>query len=404
MRNLEAFIFSRLSRRSLLKQSLGAAMGFSLASQLVTGGKTQSRAVSNLANLGPLQEPDENNVRLPEGFRSRIVAVTGEKVANTSYDWHSAPDGGATFATEDGGWIYVCNSEVPDGKGKVSSLRFNAEGEIIDAYSICEGTSRNCAGGPTTWGTYLSCEEYPSGMVWECDPLGENEAVPWPALGVFSHEAVTLDYDKNHLYLTEDRDDGGLYRFLPHRVNAEGYPELSEGALQVAIVDNKNYVSWHELDDPLAREISTRNQIENMTQFRGGEGIWYQDERVYFATKGDDRVWSYHTDSNRLELLYDAKRLDNPALTGVDNITMLPVGDEVLVAEDGGNMGIVALTQEGEAIRIIELAEHSKSEVTGVAFSPDQKRIYFNSQRGSNANPGMGITFEVTGPFVHDLD
>ncbi|NIQ12838.1 MAG: hypothetical protein GTO02_00030, partial [Candidatus Dadabacteria bacterium] len=58
----------------------------------------------------PLGDPDENGVRLPEGFSSRIVARSSEPVFN--YTWHAAPDGGATFATEEGGWIYVSNSEM----------------------------------------------------------------------------------------------------------------------------------------------------------------------------------------------------------------------------------------------------------------------------------------------------
>ena len=34
--------------------------------------------VSNLANLGPLLEPDENGLRLPAGFTSRVVARAAE--------------------------------------------------------------------------------------------------------------------------------------------------------------------------------------------------------------------------------------------------------------------------------------------------------------------------------------
>ena len=68
--------------------------------------------MSNLANLGPLQDPDENGLRLPEGFTSRIIARSGVAVADTGYVWHNAPDGGTVFTTDDGGGLYVPNSET----------------------------------------------------------------------------------------------------------------------------------------------------------------------------------------------------------------------------------------------------------------------------------------------------
>ena len=105
-----------------------------------------------LTNLGALQGADDNGLQLPEGFTSRVIAQTGQKVGSTDFDWVRAPDGGAVFDTDDGGWIYVSNAESGS-QGGVGAIRFDSSGNITDAYSICTGTRRNCAGGTTPWGT-----------------------------------------------------------------------------------------------------------------------------------------------------------------------------------------------------------------------------------------------------------
>ncbi|MFW5920399.1 MAG: alkaline phosphatase PhoX [Polyangiales bacterium] len=351
---------------------------------------------SLIADIGPLGDPDENGVRLPEGFTSRVIARGGEVVPGSGYEWHLAADGGAVFATEDGGWIYACNSEVPL-IGGVGAVRFDSSGNIVDAYPMLRETHVNCAGGKTPWHTWLSCEEVANGRVFECDPWGEGAPVVRLALGVFKHEAAAVDPDEGHVYLTEDEGDGCFYRFVPERMNARGNPDLTSGTLQVAVVDGSGGVTWQDVPDPRYEgDTPTRDQVADATRFDGGEGIWYHDRRVYFSTKGTDRIWELDIDAGRIETIYDAATSPDPILTGVDNVTVSCCGD-VLVAEDGGDMQVVAILPSGDLEPLLQVVGQDSSEITGPAFDPSGTRLYFSSQRGGDG--GGGITYEIQGPF-----
>jgi uncharacterized protein len=361
------------------------------------------RPRSNLGNLGPLLGPDPNGVRLPAGFTSRVVARSGRPpVPGAAFLWHRAPDGGATYSVSGGGWIYVSNSEMEPGAGGAGALRFDAAGTVVAAYPILTGTARNCAGGKLSGDRWLSCEENgDGGRVYECDVSGVGPAVARPALGRFNHEGVALDTVENVLYLTEDRPDGGLYRFRPATRTTQGYPDLSAGTLEVAEVirgGTLGSVAWHALPDPDGARTPTRYQVPAMTPFNGGEGIGYHDGTVYFATKGDNRVWAYKVATAMLVVLYDDDTSSSPILTGVDNVECSSDGD-VLVAEDGGDLQIVAITAAGLVVPLLQLVGHDLSEVTGPAFSPDQRRLYFSSQRGTTGSSSDGMTFEIMGPF-----
>ncbi len=187
------------------------------------------------------------------------------------------------------------------------------------------------------------------------------------------------------VYLTEDEPNGGLYRFTP-----AAWPDLSAGTLHV-LTEAGGALGWAVVDAD-GSPTATRSQVATMKVFNGGEGAWYDSGRLYFTTKGDNRVWSYDPVANALTIIYDDNTSPTPVLTGVDNVTVSRSGD-VFVAEDGGNMELCILSPEGDVAAFARLTGVSGSEITGPAFSPDGTRLYCRR----SAAPGR--TYEITGPF-----
>ncbi|GAA0935149.1 alkaline phosphatase PhoX [Actinocorallia libanotica] len=383
-----------VGRRNFLRATVVGAGATAFA-----GGLWQSAfagpAQPGAGPYGPLGSVDANGLRLPQGFSSRVVARSMKKVADTGYVWHAAPDGGACFPDGDG-WIYVSNSEVPL-VGGASAVRFAADGTITGAYRTLNMTQINCAGGATPWGTWLSCEEYDYGCVYETDPYGKNAAKKRPALGRFKHEAAACDPVRKAVYLTEDRSDGCFYRFLP-----QVWGDLSAGELQVLVGSGPGKVGWEKVPQPERWITPTRDQVAGAMRFTGGEGCYYSEDVCYFTTKGDNRVWSYDAVNEVLGIAYDDDLVANGAATlkGVDNITGTSGGD-LYIAEDGDDMQINLITPDGVVAPFVQVDGHPDSEITGPAFSPDGSRLYFSSQRGASGvilGTG-GVTYEVSGPF-----
>jgi uncharacterized protein len=379
------------TRRQLLGTGLAGAAAFALGPGFWKSALAAQRRLSASA-YGALQAADANGLMLPPGFSSRLIARANEPVAG--YAWHIFSDGQATFPAADGGWVLVSNSESLAGSGAGSSaIRFRPDGSIDAAYRILSGTHANCAGGATPWGTWLSCEEFGSGHVWECDPGGPGQGVIRPALGSFQHESVTVDPVAQRLYMTEDRADGGLYRFTPER-----YPDLTAGVLEVMVEGP----GWAVVPDPTGITASTRSQVAGTRRFNGGEGIWFDSGSVYFSTKGDDRIWAYDTVAGTLGTVYDRAAAGPAApLSGVDNLTVSRAG-EIFVCEDGGDMEICVIDPDRSVAPFLRLVGEAAvglpgrgNELAGVVFAPSGDRLYFASQRAF----GFGAVYEVTGPF-----
>ncbi len=440
-----------LSRRRFLQNLFLTAGSVPLAHWLTACEASDPSGVaaggaSPFAGIGPLQAPNADGIQLPEGFSSRVVAVFNEPpiATNPAFLWHADPDGGATFRTEDGGWIYVSNAEVRDTttggvpreqaeltmqfRGGVNALRFDADGNLVDAYACQTGTTTNCSGGATPWGTWINGEEIGDGYMFECSPLRDGGTpVRLDRFGRKGHEMVAVDEDGRAIYHTEDF--GGTDRFYRTRFDAAawpagGRPDMSQGVLQVLQVPagldaaraGPTPINWLDAIDDGTPQPQVADQVDS-TIFAGNEGVWYLDGFVFFSTKSDDNIWAIDVAAGTIESIYNPADgpvgspvdPDEPAMAGVDNIAMTLDGD-MLVVEDGGDMRCMVLMRDRTTIPLLRLpGDPALTEVTGVAIAPTGDRFYVSGQRSlrnglTTAFGAGGITYEIRMPFSVRVD
>jgi uncharacterized protein len=306
----------------------------------------------------------------------------------------------------------------PKGMGGVTRLVVNATTfERISSNLVLIGTIRNCAGGPSPWG-WLSCEEnvdkpgaYRHGYTFLCSTSAASVKTPQRIVGYgrFNHEAAAVDPSNYRAYLTEDRSDSCVYRFVPDDMSQPFIGQLQ--ALKVVgedefDTDNMDLgevvdVEWVDIDSPNPNSDTVRDEghAKGAAIISRGEGIWFHEGQVYICStngggNGGGNVFRL-TDGNdpTLELVVQSPDLDE--LDGPDNITVAPWGDLFFAEDNGGENFIrwVTLTGDGTfEIRPFARNAGPVSEFAGVCFSPDGEAMFVNMQATHR-------TIVITGPF-----
>ncbi|HEX6570002.1 MAG TPA: alkaline phosphatase PhoX [Acidimicrobiales bacterium] len=378
-------------------------------------------------------------IRLPAGFEYTTYGWTGDPM-DDGIATPGVHDGMAAFRTGDtvrlvrnheqgslSGAFATGMTYDPAATGGTTNLEFDPEaGEFTRSYASLAGTIRNCAGGPTPWGTWLTCEETTlvngavrHGYVFEVPSDGTSSGEPLRAMGRFSHEAVAVDPDTGIVYLTEDATPSGFYRFVPSvpgRLAAGGTLQMaaigSSSVVTYADTGPLDYgeLTWVDIDqpDPGPGEQSTVSQgiARGGAQFERLEGTWYHDGTIYFvSTSGGPQrgqVFAYSPRRNTLTLIFHSpgpEVLDSP-----DNICVSPRGGIILCEDGSGREYLHGLTADGRIFPFAEndvvldgergrFGDFSGSEWCGATFEPKNGNwLFVNIQ-------SPGITFAITGPF-----
>lgn len=468
---------SSLNRRSFLRNAVvyggSAALAPSLAGLAACADQTRDagpgrfvrRVGRGEGGYGSLvTRPEWPELGLPVGFHCVKLSQAGDLMSD-GVPTPNAFDGMAAFALPNGNIRLIRNHEIRDpaatahpfgnaamaydrkAGGGTSSLevRVRPDGtrELLRHYASLTGTHVNCAGGPTPWDSWITCEETTEGApqgraaehgyVFEIPISAEDEvpAVPYKAMGRFTHEALAVDATTGIVYLTEDmrfragnpaQPGAGFYRYIP---NVPGNL-LAGGRLQLlALKDRPQHntstgqrpgrplpVTWVDIDDPdPANAAADPSAVFRQGLAKGGtifqrlEGCWYGDGSIFFnATSGGDagagQVWQYRPrrrSGGQLILVFESPSRD--VLDAPDNIVVSPRGG-LIVCEDGdGSQFLRGLTQRGE---IFDFGQNiaNEDEFAGACFSPDGETLFVNIQ-GSTSSTGAskGITFAIWGPW-----
>ncbi len=349
---------------------------------------------------------------LAPGFSYQIIDRAGMRMSDDE-NVPTLPDGMACFQASDGALVLMRNHECVNATGGVTRVVLDPTTyERRSSNWVLRGTTRNCAGGISPWG-WLSCEETVDpghGYVYVC-PIDATSAASRTKVvgyGRFNHEAAAVDPVSNTCYLTEDRGNGCLYRFVPTNTNTPFEGKLQALRIGASSLDTKTgyhvgnvwQVSWVDLPDPdpTVDTLRQTGKSSGAATFSRGEGIWFFEGSIYFAASdggpvGGGQIFKLTPTAigGTLELI--AQSQDRNVLDMPDNITLSPAGD-VYMAEDGYGLGgddyLRILRPDGS---IEDFARTSTGELAGACFSPDGRALFVNLQVPA-------VTVVITGPFT----
>ena len=424
-----------------------------MAQVITSVSPASARRRAPATGYGGLVPDPEGLLDLPEGFNYRVFSREGDSMTKNGVV-PSSHDGMAAFPALMGASYLVRNHELavddieedglipvehvrghdydPEAVGGCTALLVGRNRKLLADWVALSGTDNNCAGGPTPWRTWLTCEETtdfvskPHGYVFEVDPRFGGNPNPIVAMGRFEHEAVAFTRHGS-AYLTEDADSpfGCFYRFIPNRPLG-GAGSLHAGGLlsammvnglgaDLSVVQDAGTIlpaSWVDIPnvDPGENDASVREQANDIgaTPIQKCEGTWTDpDGSIWFVgSRGDGpnaedpedvsaaehagQIWRYDPHDETIELVAIFPRgtpFDEP-----DNITASPHGYAVACTDGDDDQWLVGINHEGGTFPLA-LNAINDEEFAGATFSADGRTLFVNVQGPP------GLTFAIWGPW-----
>jgi secreted PhoX family phosphatase len=442
-------VSDHLGRRSFLKSGLAVAGGVTLSGPFtMLGLGAASGAPTRGDGYGPLSPVNDMTtglplLMLPKGFEYLSFGWTGDPMVDGA-PTPSTHDGMGAFRHGDrvhlvrnhersagsligGGAIPAYDASA--GGGNTTVIFDPDAGQYIETHPSLAGTIRNCAGGVTPWGTWLSCEENTGltpkrhGYTFEVPSDGSaSNAVPLIAMGRFNKEAHAVDAN-GVVYQTEDSTPGGFYRFVPTtpgNLAAGGALEMLKvtdvfrANLRGAVGTGTTYpVEWVPIAEPdpdSGSGVRSQGLALGAAEFARPEGVWYGNGVIYFACTsggafGQGQIFAYDPDLLTLTCVFESPAAD--VLNAPDNICVSPRGGIVICEDGSGNEFLHGLSTDGTifpfAMNNVDLRSTPVKGFSSDSRGSEWAGACFDAGGGGNwlfANiQSPGITFAITGPW-----
>ena len=440
-----------ITRRELLSRGLVTSLSIGGLASFLTQGWAVEAPSAGRVGFGALVPDPQGIFDLPPGFSYRVLSKAGRRMED-GFVVPGAMDGMAAFAVGDK-TVLVRNHELTSGDQSVGPFRSpvplgtklyddgdgtlppaggtttividTVTGAVEREFLSLAGTIRNCAGGPTPWGSWISCEETTDtagqkqdhrlardhGFAFEVPAtiqIQQADPIPLTAMGRFRREAVAVHAASGTVYQTEDDPQGCFYRFLPatpgklaaggrlQALRMRGFTGDTTNWEQREVTVGQSFpVEWVDVPDPL-RKPSQQARAAGAHRFTRGEGIWMHGDRLWFTATDGGRIRKGQIWQLERDVLTLFAEPDNPTvLENGDNLVYAPWGD-LLVCEDTGSddfpgQHLIGLTPQGVPYRFGR-NRLNLSELAGACFAPDGKTLFVNIFF-------PGLTLAITGPW-----
>lgn len=466
------------SRRGFIKSGIAATAAIAMPLQLLGTRGANAVQLPYSPDYGPLLPVNDEVtglplLQLPSGFKYWSFGWTGD-VMNDGVPTPSLHDGMAVCASDPSKLILVRNHEQGGTSGSFAPAKITYDPKCdggttnivfapstrqwLGAWASISGTIRNCAGGPTPWHSWLTCEETSvgthtganftkqHGWVFDVPATGPAKPVPLTGLGAFSHEACAVDPVTGIVYETEDDGPSGFYRFVPNvpgrleaggklqmmrlvgasndsiTINGTAYPYLNTG--KAGFLNGQTWdVEWVDIAQPEKMFVSgtvyggvrAQGLVQGASSILRGEGCWYGNGVIYVCStsggaSGNGQIFAYDPRRETFSLLYEStgdSAVDNP-----DNIAWSPRGSLIL-CEDGNvsPQKLRGLTLDGTIFPFCYNNVDFSASGVG-SYTRPSGRIFNSNFKGSEFAGATfhnewlfvniqtpGITFAITGPW-----